>query len=47
MQSKDYNKGLFEMYKKEHDDFCKNLMCKDHLHIETNKAWHKLNEIMK
>lgn len=42
-QSKDYNKKLFDMYKEEHDDFCRNLMCGDHPHSETNKAWQKLN----
>lgn len=34
-QSKEYNQRLFDMYKKEHDDFCRSLMCKDHPHSET------------
>lgn len=45
-QSKDYNQKLFEMYKKEHNDFCKNLMCDDHPHAETNRAWAKLNDLL-
>jgi len=45
-QSKEYNKGLFEMYKKEHETFCTMLMCKEHPHNETNKAWQKLNTVM-
>jgi (p)ppGpp synthase/HD superfamily hydrolase len=45
-QSKNYNKSLFKMYQKEHDDFCRNLMCKEHPHSETNKAWHKLNQLV-
>lgn len=45
-QSIDYNQKLFEMYKSEHDDFCRNLMSKDHPHSETNKAWKKLNELV-
>lgn len=45
-QSKEYNKRLFEMYRKEHDLFCTSLMSKDHPHIETNKAWQKLNLLM-
>ena len=45
-QSRDYNERLFEMYKKEHDFFCKSLMSKDHPHFETNKAWQKLNRLM-
>ena len=38
-QSKEYNKDLYAMYKKEHESFCTNLMSKDHPHEETNKAW--------
>lgn len=45
-QSKNYNQRLFDMYKKEHDDFCRSLMCKDHPHSETNKAWQKLNKLV-
>lgn len=45
-QSKDYNQRLFDMYKKEHEDFCRSLMCKDHPHLETNKAWQKLNKLV-
>lgn len=45
-QSKEYNKSLFEMYKKEHETFCTRLMCKEHPHSETNKAWNKLNKLM-
>jgi len=46
-QSKKYNERLFEMYKKEHEDFCRGLMCKDHPHSETNKAWEKLNILVR
>jgi (p)ppGpp synthase/HD superfamily hydrolase len=42
--SKEYNPKLFDMYKKEHDDFLKSLMCKDHPQ-ETNKAWQELNKL--
>lgn len=45
-QSKDYNQRLFDMYKKEHIDFCENLMCEKHPHAEINKAWQKLNELI-
>lgn len=45
-QSIMYNKQLFDMYKKEHKDFCANIMSKDHPHNETNKAWEKLNILM-
>ncbi len=45
-QSKDYNQKLFDMYKKEHEDFCRSLMCKDHPHLETNKAWQRLNKLV-
>lgn len=38
-QSKEYNKDLYAMYQKEHEDFKTNLMSKDHPHNETNKAW--------
>ncbi len=44
--SKIYNPKLFEMYKKEHEDFCKNLMSPDHPHNETNKAWERLNKLL-
>lgn len=44
--SSEYNKDLFEMYKKEHQDFCRNLMSADHPHSETNKAWIRLNKLM-
>jgi (p)ppGpp synthase/HD superfamily hydrolase len=46
-QSMEYNKRLFEMYKKEHDVFCTSLMCNLHPHAETNKAWHMLNRLMR
>lgn len=46
-QSKDYNPKLFEMYKKEHEDFCTHLMSPDHPHGETNRAWEKLNKLVK
>jgi len=46
-QSKEYNQRLFEMYKKEHKDFCRSLMCKNHPHFETNKAWEKLNRLVR
>lgn len=45
-QSKIYNNNLFNMYEKEHEDFCINLMCKEHPHLETNKAWNMLNRLV-
>lgn len=45
-QSIEYSPKLLEMYKKEHEDFCKNLMSSEHLHNETNRAWEKLNKLM-
>jgi (p)ppGpp synthase/HD superfamily hydrolase len=45
-QSKDYNKGLFEMYRREHGAFTTNIMSNDHPYVETNKAWECLNELM-
>jgi len=45
-QSKEYNKRLYDMYKNEHEDFCRNLTCKDHPYSETNKAWEKLNKLV-
>ncbi len=45
-QSMDYNKGLYEMYRKEHVIFCSRLMSKDHPHEETNKAWKRLGVIL-
>lgn len=46
-QSKEYNKSLYQMYQKEHDNFCAMLMSPDHPHIETNKAWKRLNRLIK
>ena len=45
-QSKDYNKGLYEMYKKEHEIFCSRLMSNDHPYEETNKAWKQLEALL-
>jgi (p)ppGpp synthase/HD superfamily hydrolase len=45
-QSKEYNKGLFDMYKKEHEPFCKWLMSNEHPYDETNKAWDKLGRLL-
>jgi len=45
-QSKLYNPKLLQMYQKEHEDFCKNILCADHPHNETNKAWERLNLLM-
>jgi (p)ppGpp synthase/HD superfamily hydrolase len=45
-QSKEYNKGLYEMYKKEHEIFCSRLMSKEHPHEETNKAWNRLGVLL-
>lgn len=45
--SKFHNKGLYQMYLKEHDDFCANLMSEDHPHGETSRAWDRLNELVK
>lgn len=45
--SKQYNQKLYGMYLKEHDDFCMNLMSPHHPHSETNKAWHRLNKLVK
>jgi (p)ppGpp synthase/HD superfamily hydrolase len=42
-QSKTYNEKLFQMYQKEHEDFCRNIMSAEHPHNETNKAWKRLN----
>lgn len=44
--SKLYNKRLFDMYKKEHENFCRSIKCDEHPQIEVNKAWGQLNEIM-
>lgn len=46
MHSKVYNRDLYSMYQKEHDDFKRNLMSSDHPHTETNKAWSDLNYLM-
>lgn len=43
--SKEYNKDLFEMYKKECEDFCAKIGFKTHYHIETSRAWDKLNQL--
>jgi (p)ppGpp synthase/HD superfamily hydrolase len=45
--SKEFTPKLFEMYKKEHEDFCRNLMSADHPHTETNRAWERLNKLFK
>lgn len=45
-QSKNHNRELFKMYQKENDIFRRELMCKDHPHNETNKAWEKLNTLL-
>ena len=45
-QSKEYNKDLYEMYKKENDGFCSNLMSIDHPHEETNKAWNMYSRLI-
>lgn len=42
-QSKEYNRELYEMYKKEHSLFCSSLMSKDHPIEETTRAWTLLN----
>ena len=44
-QSKEYNKRLFEMYKKEHEDFCENLKSEEHPQLEVDKAWEMLNKL--
>jgi (p)ppGpp synthase/HD superfamily hydrolase len=46
-ESKKYSPRLFEMYKKEHNAFCKNLMCNCSPRKELDKAWNKLNSLMK
>lgn len=45
-QSKLYNKGLFNMYVKENDEFYKQLKCKEHPQNEISKVWNKLNSIL-
>ncbi|MCB1711183.1 MAG: bifunctional (p)ppGpp synthetase/guanosine-3',5'-bis(diphosphate) 3'-pyrophosphohydrolase [Candidatus Riesia sp.] len=46
-QSLEYNSRLFKMYQEENETFCSYLMSKHHPHIETNKAWVKLNTMVK
>lgn len=46
-QSNEYNPRLLDMYKKEHEDFCKNLMNPEHPYTETKRAWDKLNNLVK
>lgn len=46
-QSRSYNSTLFKMYQKENPVFCTNLMSADHPHKETNKAWERLNILVK
>lgn len=41
------NPKLLAMYEAEHDDFCRCLMSYDHPHEETNKAWTRLNKLLK
>lgn len=38
--------GLGEMYIKEHNDFCRELMSKDHPHELTNRAWREYNVLI-
>jgi (p)ppGpp synthase/HD superfamily hydrolase len=45
-QSEEYNTGLYEMYKKEHNAFYFNLMSGDHPQLETQKAWDRLDSIL-
>lgn len=42
-----YQPNKLKMYQKEHKDFYENVHSKDHPENELNKAWNKLNEILK
>ena len=44
-QSRDYNKGLFEMYKKENKDFKLHLKSSAHP-ADVDKAWDALAEVL-
>jgi (p)ppGpp synthase/HD superfamily hydrolase len=44
-QSKMYNDNLYNMYKKEHADFCSGITCPSHP-AETNRAWDLLNDML-
>jgi len=46
-QSKENNKDMFELYKKENIDFIKNVYNPEHPSSELNKAWMLLDSILK
>lgn len=41
-----YNDSKLKMYKKEHEEFCKELMSSSHPQLMVNRAWDKLNKLI-